>query len=203
VTEAPSAGRPVAAFDFDGTIARRDTLMPFLAFLAGRAAFVRTLLARSYRVALVAAGRADRDREKEVLVGRFVAGRRADAVAAAGVSYADRLWTAQRFRPEMLDRLAWHRAEGHDIVIVSASLDSYLEPLAPRMGVDHVISTSLAVEDGVLTGRFAGPNVRGPEKARRLEAWLAGRPAELWAYGDSAGDEELLALADHPTRIAR
>jgi phosphoserine phosphatase len=26
---------------------------------------------------------------------------------------------------------------------------------------------------------------------------------ELWAYGDSAGDEELLALADHPTWVGR
>ena len=124
-------------------------------------------------------------------------------VAAAGTAYAARLWAAQRFRPEMLERLAWHRAEGHRIVVVSASLDSYLGPLAPKLGVDHVISCSLAAEDGVLTGRLVGGNVRGAEKVRRLEAWLAGTPAELWAYGDSAGDDELLAFADHPTRVER
>ena len=29
---------------------------------------------------------------------------------------------------------------------------------------------------------------------RRLQAWLGGEPVELWAYGDSAGDDELLAI---------
>ena len=138
-----------------------------------------------------------------MLIGRLLTGRSATDVAAAGEAYADRLWTAQRFRPEMLDRLAWHRAEGHRIVIVSASLDSYLGPLAPRLGVDHVISCSLAAADGVLTGTLVGGNVRGAEKVRRLESWLGDAPVELWAYGDSAGDDELLAFADHPTRIAR
>lgn len=193
----------VAAFDFDGTIARRDTLMPFLASVAGRAAFARAALGRSPQLAGAVLGRGDRDAEKEVLIGRLLAGRAAADVEAAGVAYADRLWAAQRFRPEMLGRLAWHRAEGHRIVIVSASLDSYLRPLAPRLGVDDVLSCSLAAEDGVLTGTLAGGNVRGPEKVRRLESWLAGRPVELWAYGDSSGDDELLAFADHPTRVTR
>jgi phosphatidylglycerophosphatase C len=193
----------VAAFDFDGTIARRDTLMPFLASVAGRGAFARAALARTPQLLSVAAGRADRDAEKEVLVGRLLAGRAAVAVAGAGAAYADRLWAAQRFRPEMLERLAWHRAEGHRIVIVSASLDSYLVPLAPRLGVDHVISCSLATDGDVLTGTLVGGNVRGPEKVRRLAQWLDGEPVELWAYGDSAGDDELLEFADHPTRVSR
>jgi phosphatidylglycerophosphatase C len=203
VSDASPDRRPVAAFDFDGTIARRDTLMPFLASVAGRAAFARAALGRTPQLVKVAVGRADRDVEKEALIGRLLAGRPAAEVAAAGTTYADRLWTAHRFRPEMLERLTWHRAEGHQIVIVSASLDSYLAPLAPRLGVDHVISCSLADEDGVLTGALVGGNVRGPEKVHRLESWLAGAPVELWAYGDSVGDDELLAFADHPTRIAR
>jgi len=197
------AATKVAAFDFDGTIARRDTLMPFLASVVGRATFARTAVARSPQFAKVALGRGDRDAEKELFIGRLLAGRNAADVAAAGAAYADALWDAQRFRPEMLERLAWHRAEGHRIVIVSASLDSYLAPLAPRLGVDHVISCSLASTDGVLTGALVGGNVRGAEKVRRLESWLAGAPVEVWAYGDSSGDDELLAFADHPTRIGR
>ncbi len=203
MTEASPDREPIAAFDFDGTIARRDTLMPFLASVAGRGAFARAALARSPQFAKVALGRADRDAEKEALIGRLLIGRSAAEVSAAGAGYADQLWAAQRFRPEMLDRLAWHRAEGHRIVIVSASLDSYLVPLAPRLGVDHVISCSLGSADGLLTGTLVGGNVRGPEKVRRLREWLAGAPAEVWAYGDSAGDDELLAFADHPTRIRR
>ena len=88
---------------------------------------------------------------------------------------------------------------GHEIVIVSASLDVYLEPLAPLLGVDHVLCTKLGVgPDDRLTGRLEGGNVRGPEKIRRVREWLGAGAVELWAYGDSAGDRELLAAADHP-----
>jgi phosphatidylglycerophosphatase C len=53
-----------------------------------------------------------------------------------------------------------------------------------------------------------GLNNRGPEKVARLQAWLdarfgSGADVELWAYGDSPGDAELLAMADHPTWIGR
>ena len=45
-----------------------------------------------------------------------------------------------------------------------------------------------------------GENVRGPEKARRLDAWIArecpGTSPFVWAYGDSSGDTELWARAD-------
>ena len=56
----------------------------------------------------------------------------------------------------------------------------------------------------MLTGALSGANVRKAEKARRLSDWLRRRrPYELWAYGDSSGDDELLAMADHPTWIGR
>ena len=62
-----------------------------------------------------------------------------------------------------------------------------------------------AVPPGAVVGEL---NTRGPEKVARLQRWTddhfgADAPFELWAYGDSAGDEELLALADHPTWVGR
>jgi HAD superfamily hydrolase (TIGR01490 family) len=100
----------------------------------------------------------------------------------------------------MVERLGWHRSQGHEVVVVSASFTDYLRPVADRLGVDAVLATELEVVDGRLTGRLAGANVRGAEKVRRLETWLGDEPAELWAYGDSSGDRELLARADHPVR---
>ena len=196
------AARNVAAFDFDGTLAQRDTMGPFLARVAGLGGLTRALALHSPRIAAVALGRADRDATKEAVVTSVLAGRTAGSISGAGRAYADHLWERQKFRPKMLERLRWHRDAGHDIVIVSASLDSYLVPLAPRLGVDHVISSSLEVDGhGLVTGRLIGGNVRGPEKASRLRVWIGEGPVELWAYGDSSGDDDLLAMADHPTRV--
>jgi HAD superfamily hydrolase (TIGR01490 family) len=198
------ARRRVAAFDFDGTLSRKDSLGPFLELVCGKSELYRAFARRAPVYAGLAVGIGDRDGEKEKLVGRLLAGRPAATVRETGVTYARSLTEGDALRPAMLERLAWHRAEGHEIVIVSASLDAYLDPLAPMLGVDHVLCTRLGVgTDGRLDGRLEGGNVRGSEKVRRVQEWLRGDAVELWAYGDSAGDRELLAAADHPHKIGR
>ena len=202
MTDSAAARRPVAAFDFDGTISRRDTLGPFLARVVGVPALGATLVRHLPRLVAVSAGRADRDEEKQRVIRRLLGGRTEESVLDCGRQYAERLWDRQRFRPAILERLAWHRAVGHTVVVVSASLEVYLTPLATQLGIDHVIGCRLGVDPaGLLTGELVGGNVRGPEKERRLRQWLGTEPVELWAYGDSSGDDELLAMADHPTRV--
>ena len=105
-------------------------------------------------------------------------------------------------RSDTLAGLQAHLAAGDRVVIVSASYAIYVEPLAALLGVNQVLATRLAVgADGRLTGELDGVNCRGPEKVRRLHEWLdaahGGRSAvEVVAYGDSAGDREMLADAD-------
>jgi HAD superfamily hydrolase (TIGR01490 family) len=201
VPEDQGERRAVAAFDFDGTITRRDCLGPFLASVVGTGRLRRALAWRAPVLAAALVGLGDRDREKERLLRSLLRGRSVREVEAAGAAFAADLARTRPFRDEALEQIAWHRARGHDVVVVSASLDVYLEPLAPELGIDHVICTRLARAGDRLTGLLDGPNVRGPEKAGRLRAWLGDAPAEIWAYGDSAGDRELLALADHAHRV--
>lgn len=199
---ADRALRRVAAFDFDGTLSRRDTLVPFLALAAGRQRFARAVA----RLGLLGARRRvparDRDALKEELIRMLFAGREERELRLLGEQYA-RTLLADELRPEVLRRLEQHRDAGHDVVFVSASLVYYLEPLAEALGVHHVIAVEPAVRDGRLTGELARPNVRAEQKAVRLREWL-GQPGdgrlqgvELWAYGNSSGDHELLELADH------
>ena len=123
-----------------------------------------------------------------------------DAVALA---FADEV-LARHLREEAVQRADWHRTQGHRLVIISASLGAYLRPIGERLRFDAVLATELeAGPDGRLTGRMAGENVRGPEKARRLEAWLDGATPFVWAYGDSSGDRELWARADRAVRLGR
>jgi HAD superfamily hydrolase (TIGR01490 family) len=184
----------VAAFDFDGTLTRRDTLLPFLASMVG---WPRVALALGPQVPALAR---DRDAAKERVLVRLLRGVPDDEVRAAGRDFASTV----RISPEMQSRLAWHRREGHQIVIVSASLDAYLVDVAAGLGVEHVLCTTIEVDDaGNCTGRLLGGNCRGAEKAKRLRAHLGDGDRVLWAYGDSAGDRELLALADHPVRAHR
>jgi len=201
---APSAPRPVvAAFDVDGTLTRGDCVVPFLRRAAGRR-LATTLLSRPGALA-AALLRRDRDRLKE-LACAALAGLPAGEVDRLGGEFARRV-AASRLRDDTAARLARHRELGHMVLLASASLDAYLVPLGKLLGVDAVVCTMLERgADGRLTGRLAGPNCRGAEKARRVRELLSSRglaDAELWAYGDSPDDAALLASADHPVRVHR
>lgn len=190
--------RRVAAFDFDGTLSRRDCLVPFLVRVAGLWRFLLAMVAEVRRLAGVGLGRTSRDELKAAVFGRLLRGRRVDAVEAAGEAYAAEILD-RRLRPETVALVEAHRSRGDEVVLVSASLDVYLRHVGAALGFDGVCAVQLEARDGVLTGVMVDGNVRGPAKVDRLEEWL-GEPVssvELWAYGDSPGDAALLEAANH------
>lgn len=190
--------RTVAVFDFDKTLSDRDNLVPFLATAAGRPAVLAAFAASAWDLA-----RNRRDAVKARLVRRLLTGRAEAEILELANAFADDV-VARHLRNDVVARAEWHRDQGHERVIVSASLSAYLVPVADHLGFDAVLATELEVgADQRLTGALVGANVRGAEKVRRLDAWLAGAPATIWAYGDSAGDRDLLARADHAVRVGR
>jgi phosphatidylglycerophosphatase C len=193
----------VAVFDFDGTLVPRDSLLPFLRRVCGTRAVARALALEGPRLAQVAAGRGDRERVKAALFGRLLAGRSVADLEPVVRQYAQHV-VARQVRADVRARVEWHRGQGHTVVMVSASPELYLVPIGQLLGFDAVLGTRLEVDAaGRLTGNLLGRNVRGPEKVARLNAHLGGDPVRLWAYGDSAGDRELLARADVATRVTR
>ena len=191
----------VAAFDFDETLTRRDTVVPFLRRLTGGRSVALGLLARSHRLAPVALRR-NRDALRAMATDQVFRGRSIAEVEAHARVHGDEVF-AVGLRPDTAARLAWHRDAGHRVVIVSASYEQYVHVVGEHLGVDAVLATRLEVESGRCTGRLLGPNCRGAEKIARLHGWLESEgltrhEVTLWAYGDSSGDRELLAAADHP-----
>jgi phosphatidylglycerophosphatase C len=189
--------RRVAAFDLDGTLTRRDCVTPFLRRVSGP----RLALAMARHPVMLARALARRDRDslKEIAVGSL-RGTSVVELEALGTPFATHIRT-QWMRDDTLARLEWHQAQGDLTVIVSASFESYVRPLGTLLGVDEVLCTRLEIgPDGRCTGLLEGANCRGAEKERRLRAWLVEHSltdAVVWAYGDSAGDNELLGMADH------
>lgn len=191
--------RGVAAFDFDGTLVQGDSLPRYLSRLLGPRRFA-SVLSRSSPTMLAAYRSSGRDGAKAALLARAVSGLDAAAAVEAGESFAEML--ANEIRPQMRERIEWHRGNGHKLVLVSASLGLYLIPFGKLTGFDDVLATALEVgPDGRLTGRLLGPNVRAAQKAALLREHIGAEPVTLWAYGDSRGDREMLAMADHPTLL--
>lgn len=199
---APAPRRIVAAFDFDGTVTDRDTLVPFLVRVFGRARVIATFAALAPTGLGHLLRRVPIDEFKRRVLRRLVAGVPANPARALGPAHASAI--AAWLRPGALRRIEWHRAQGHQVALVSSTLDLYLDHVAAQLGFDHVLCSRLEVRRDAagierFTGELEGPDCTGAEKLRRLAGCLGALDAlELHAYGDSAGDRELLAAAHHP-----
>ena len=193
----------VAAFDFDGTLTRGDTLLPFLARGLGWPRLLVVLLRCSPWLAGYALRLVFNDSAKARLLRGALAGR----TTAEMQDWTTR-WLAEdlpgRLRDWTMARLARHRQAGHCCVLVSASPDLYLRQVAGQLGFDGLICTEMQVQGACLTGRMRTPNCHGEQKVLRLQAWLAARfggssaqAMTLYAYGDTPGDKPMLRLARH------
>lgn len=189
----------IAAFDVDGTLTRRDCVVPFIRQVAGTRPMVKQL-ALGARQSIPAVVRRDRDCLKALGAHAAFAGRDvAEVQQLADVFAADVFATG--LRPDQWSAMSRHAAVGDQIVLVSASFEIYLRPLAELLGADDVLAVRLETDGDIFTGNLVGPNCRGPEKVRRLNEWLdehhGGRAnVHVTAYGDSAGDRELLLDSD-------
>lgn len=195
----------VAAFDVDGTLTVRDCVGPFLYRVAGRPRTIWSLAARPLSTTR-SVTRRDRDALKADLLRGTLSGRSADEVDEHGVHFAH--FVAERWiRQDVGRRLRWHQASGHIVVLVSASLGPYLRPLGDLLEVDGVVCTELQSRNGTLTGEIDGKNCRAVEKVRRVHEWMSdaglSTTSLAYAYGDSSGDDEMLAAARVGVRVDR
>lgn len=184
----------LALFDFDHTLTDGDSYAKFLRRVATPAQLRQARWrigpwVLGYRAGLVSAAALRRR-----VTAMTFAGRDAEEVEALGAAHARDALPAM-LRPDMMQRLDAHLRDGHDVVLVSASLDSYLRPWCATHGLHGLICNALERDGTRLTGRYA-PHDIGAHKAQEIRQRLdLSRYARIHAYGDSREDRPMLALA--------
>ena len=97
-----------------------------------------------------------------------------------------------------------HRRKGDFLLVITSTNRFVVEPICGRLGVDDLIATELAVEQGRYTGEVAGEPAYREGKVVRLNAWLAERDFTLagsYFYSDSINDLPLLEEVEHPVAV--
>lgn len=185
----------IHAFDFDGTLTRRDTLLEFIRFAKGNKAFLLCFLRFSPLLVLMKMGLYPNWKAKQRVFSYCFKG-----MPVAGFNALCRRFAKEKaglMRPKGVNKIREVLAGGGKVVIISASIDNWVEPFFDGMGGVYVLGTMVDEREGVLTGRFLTKNCYGEEKVTRLLQLFPER-TQYWltAYGDSRGDFELLDFAN-------
>lgn len=185
----------IHAFDFDGTLTKRDTLIEFIRFARGNKAFALCFLHFAPLLVLMKLGLYPNWKVKQKVFARCFAGMKADDFNALCRRFASE--RAALLRPGGVERIRQALAAGDKVIVISASIVNWVEPFFTHVGSVFVLGTMVEERGGALTGRFMTKNCYGKEKVTRLlQLYPERRLYRLTAYGDSRGDRELLNFAD-------
>mgnify|MGYP006192774111 FL=1 len=185
----------LALFDFDGTLTHCETFPRFVRRVvpAERLRWGRWRLAplvAGYRLGMVSGTRI-----RAAVVARALTGMPVAHFEAAARDWA-RGELPALLRPEAMARLRAHRDRGDTVRVVSGNFEALLAPWAEAEGV-VALGSRLEARDGLLTGRYAGPQCVLDEKVARIRAELEpSRFDRVHAYGDTPEDRPMLLLAD-------
>ena len=180
----------MVAFDFDGTMTVRDSFTAFLKWRAGSFRYAVGCLKLTPQIVVYLFDR-NRGKLKAAAVREFLKGSRQDQLQEEARRFAEKN-AGRLMRPDAVETWRRWRTKGAKTIIVTASPDFVVAPFARGLGADGLIGTELAFDaDGRCLGVFAGH-----EKVRRLREVYGADVRLTAAHGDTAGDKEMLAIAD-------
>jgi HAD superfamily phosphoserine phosphatase-like hydrolase len=118
------------------------------------------------------------------------------------------------FFAQAIERVAWHAKQGHEIVMISGTLEPLARGAARAMEAElaahgisvtiRVFATRLEEMDGTWTGRILDEAMFGEAKARaamRLAQKMRLDLERCYAYGDSLNDRWLMESVGRPAAV--
>jgi len=189
-----SSQKTIAFWDFDGTLTKSDSFWAFLVYTQSWAKLAIGALRFAPMLAAFKLGWVSNAKAKLKLLKFFFGGWEAKKYQILCEGFANEK-LPQLLHPEAFKKFQWHLSEGHEVVLVSASLETYLAPWCAQYNI-QCLATKLWISGGLVLAEYEYPNCYGPEKERRIRAQFDLDSYErIYAYGNSGGDNEMLALA--------
>ena len=186
--------KEIAFFDFDGTISHQDSMIEFMKKYIGVYSFYKALIVLSpvllaYKLRMISNHKA-----KEKLINYLFKGWSFLNFKRIAENYSNNE-IYNIVRPSAIERIKLHQKKGHKVVIVSASVENWLEGWCENNNIE-LIATKLQVLDGKITGKYLTKNCYGQEKVNRIKKLFnIDNYSEIHVYGDSRGDKEMLNIA--------
>lgn len=205
IATVPAPARTAAFFDLDKTvIAKSSTLAFSKPFFNQGLLNRRAVLKSSYAQFLFLMSGADHDQMDRMrsYVTSMCAGWDVEQIKSIVNETLHDIVDPLVFA-EAAELIADHRLCGRDVVVVSASGEEIVGPIARALGATHAMATRMVVEDGKYTGEIAFYCYgEGKAAAIRELAALEGYSLEhCYAYSDSVTDLPMLEEVGHPCAV--
>ena len=186
--------KKIVFFDFDGTITTDDSLLKFIRFVVGDRRFLLGLVVLSPMLVLYKLKLIPNYKAKQYMLSWFFKGMSKDAFLKVANEYS-LVHIDKILRPKAIEKINWHKNQGHKVVVVSASIECWLRPWCEKNGLE-LIATKLEIKDDIVTGKLLSKNCYGVEKINRIKEIYNLKDFEyIYSYGDSSGDKQMLELA--------
>jgi HAD superfamily hydrolase (TIGR01490 family) len=195
-----------AFFDLDKTVIAKSSTLAFSrpfyeAGMLGRRALLRAGLGQAMYV-LFGADHDQMEKAREAMQTLTTGWRREDVESLVEEALDETI--APLVYAEALFLIDDHLRRGRRVIIISASPEEIVRPLARYVGVDEIIATRSRVD---AEGRYTGELERyayGPGKAELVREMAEREGIDLddsYAYSDSMTDLPLLETVGHPVVV--
>lgn len=186
--------RQIAFFDFDGTITYKDSLLEIAKYQKGKIAWLIGMLVLLPRLIAMKLKLIPNAVMKEHYLTYFFGGISVNRFQEMCAEFQKACFT-KLIRPAAITEIRRHQQNGTPVVLVSASPENWLKGWCRENNIT-CIATRLQVENGSITGKIDGKNCYGPEKVNRIkELYKLDTYDQIFCYGDSGGDREMLQIA--------
>ena len=199
----------IAAFDFDGTCIKGNSPVMLVRHLKRNGMIRKRIVSK---IILWAAAYKLRLPQEEAWVRglvftAFEGMPKTEADKFLMDFYDDVIESGGRFRAQAHDTMDRLRAQGVEVLIVSATFEPIVRRAAQCHPIDGQLSTRMAVDErGCYTTHVEGECVEGAAKVRAIRKYADAKYGEgawelAYAYGDHHSDSEMLAAASHPFAV--
>ncbi|MFW2078154.1 HAD-IB family hydrolase [Acinetobacter sp. ULE_I010] len=184
----------LALFDFDGTLCKKDSFTGFIFYALSKRHIVRQGIKilpwiQAYYLKIYPA-----NSMRIRLFNAMFKNANSNEILDLAADYSHRLMA--QLDPELFQQLLKHQNNGDDVVLVSASVDIYLEMICQILKID-LICTETEILDGKFTGSYSTPDCSSDQKRLRiLSKYDLNQYSKIYAYGNSEEDLAMLSLAD-------
>ena len=192
----------LALFDFDGTLCKIDSFTGFIFFALPKwQIFIRGFFILpwiiAYYLKLYPAHQMRPKLFKQMFKGQNLA-----SIDLAASAYAQQL-IQKHLNPQLFQQLCQHKKLDHHVILVSASIDLYLEYICKILNID-LICSQVEYTEHYLTGCYLTPDCSNEQKCLRiLYKFNPLKNRTIYAYGNSQEDNAMLSLTKYSYMVGK